>query len=175
MRFEGLYEARRQRACGDKPDAPPAACKPWIKVERDEVRYEACMKIAESIGPVDSARKAFALLGPALGREDQEVFGAMFLDTHLQIRGLAETGRGEMDAVMAPIAPTLRIAILEGAQGVLIFHTHPTLYVEPSEADIATTAAFHEACRTVNLFLVDHIIIGGEGRYFSFDEAGFFK
>lgn len=176
-RFEALYESRRQRACGDKPEppaaTPPTACKPWIKVERDQARYEACMKIAEAIGPVDTSRKAFELLGEALGAEDQEVFGAMYLDTHLQIRGLAETGRGEIDAVMAPIAPTLRIAIAEGAQGVLIFHTHPTLSIEPSEADVETTRAFDQACRTVHLLLVDHIIIGGKRRYFSFADAGF--
>jgi DNA repair protein RadC len=180
-RLEALYEGRRD-GCGCKPPAAElagkpdgSACKPWLRVERDEKRYEACMKIAESIGPVDSPKKAFTLLGQALGAEDQEVFGAMYLDTHLQIRGLAETGRGEMDAVMAPIGPTLRIAIAEGATGVLIFHTHPTLYTEPSDADVQVTAAFDAACRAVHLFLVDHIIIGGGRRFFSFADAGYLK
>jgi len=177
MRYQALYEGRRAAALGpaSEDDAPPPAgsCKPWIKVERDQGRYEACMRVAEKIGPVTTSSKAFALLGEALGGEDQEVFGAMYLDTHLQIRGLAETGRGEIDAVQAPIMPTLRIAILEGAQGVLIFHTHPTLTVEPSDADKAVTEQFAEACATLRLLLVDHIIIGGRRRYFSFADAGY--
>lgn len=171
MKFQALYEGRRPPPA--PVDVEPTACRPWLRVERDEKRYAACMKIAEQIGPVDSSRKAFGLLGQALGREDQEVFGAMYLDTHLQIRGLAETARGEMDAVMAPVGPTLRLAIAEGATAVLIFHTHPTLYTQPSDADVEVTRSFLEACRTLHLLLLDHIIIGGRSRYYSFSDAGF--
>jgi DNA repair protein RadC len=170
MRYQALYEGRTELA--PPPAAPATSCKPWLRVERDDAKYQACMKIAESIGPVDSSRKAFALLREALGTEDQEVFGAMYLDTHLLIRGLAETGRGEMDAVMAPIGPTLRLAVAEGAQAVLIWHVHPTLQTQPSEADIDVTRSFAEACKTLQLLLVDHIIIGGKSRYYSFSDAG---
>ena len=181
--LQALYAARVQACgCADKSSAPAApdkggegGCRPWLKVERDEKRYEACMRIAEKIGPVDSSKKAHALLADALGAEDQEVFGAMYLDTHLQIRGFAETGRGEIDAVMAPIAPTLRLAVVEGAQAVIIFHTHPTMLTQPSDGDRAVTAAFDEACRTLNLLLVDHLIIGGRNRYYSFLDAGELK
>jgi DNA repair protein RadC len=169
-----LYEAR-QKACGCAPkvdEPPPSACKPWLKVERDEKRYEACMAIAEKIGPINVSKKAFSIISAAVGAEDQEVFGALYLDTHMQVRGLAETGRGEIDATMAPLIPTLRIAIETGAQGLIIFHTHPTLYVEPSEADVEVTHQFDKACRTVGLMLADHLIIGGRGRYFSFLDQG---
>ena len=177
MKFRGVYEGTRGGKTPLTPEVidPAPACRPWLKVERDQPRYEACMKIAEQIGPVDSSRKAFRLLGEALGREDQEVFGAMYLDTHLQIRGLAETGRGEMDAVMAPISPTLRLAVAEGSQALIIFHVHPTLYVKPSQADVEVTRAFAQACRTLHMLLVDHIIIGGQNRYFSFADAGYLE
>jgi DNA repair protein RadC len=171
MKLEGLYAARAQVA-GMKPSVERGKCAPWLKVERDEAKFGACMKIAEAIGTIDSSKKAHTILADALGNEDQEVFGALYLDTHLQIRGLAETGRGEMDRVMAPIAPTLRIAIADGAQGIIIWHTHPTMLVTPSEGDKLVTADFAAACRTVSLLLVDHIIIGGKGRYYSFLDAG---
>jgi DNA repair protein RadC len=186
MRLEAVYEARaRECACKDavaaraaQPDPPlvpeplpvtPATgCKPWLKVERDEARYEACMKIAEAIGPIDTPERAFEILSEALGSEDQEVFGALYLDTHLQIRGLAETGRGEMSSVQAPIVPTMRIAVAEGAEAMVIFHCHPTLYTKPSDADKEVTRGFFKAASALNILLIDHIVIGGKKGFYSF-------
>jgi DNA repair protein RadC len=179
VKLDAIYEARAC-ACGVKQagdPAPPASsseggCRPWLRVERDEARYEACMAIAEKIGPVDQPRRAFEILSQAVGAEDQEVFGALYLDTHLRVRGLAVTARGEIDSTPAPIAPTLRIAVHEGAQGVLVFHVHPTLHSRPSDADRQVTLAFNDACATLNLLLVDHMIIGGRKEYYSFLEHG---
>jgi len=150
-------------------------CRPWLKIERDEKKFEACMAIAEKIGPIDTSKRAFEILKEAVGSEDQEVFGAAYLDTHLYLRGLAETGRGEMDAVMAPVKPTLRLALQDGITGVLIFHSHPTLYSKPSDSDKQVTKAFEEACVALDLFFVDHIIVGGWKEYFSFADEGLLK
>jgi DNA repair protein RadC len=198
MRLTAIYEARARDArgaCGCKdavaaraaqpepepepvvpmpmptPVTPATGCKPWLKVERDEARYEACMKIAEAIGPIDTPGRAFEILSEALGSEDQEVFGALILDTHLQIRGLAETGRGEMSSVQAPIVPTMRIAVAEGAEAMIIFHCHPTLYTKPSDADIEVTRSFYKAASALNILLIDHMILGGKKGYYSFLES----
>jgi DNA repair protein RadC len=163
---------------GRGPKGMGGSCRPWTRLERDEPAYEACMAFAEQLGPIDSAKKAFEVLKrSSVAREDQEVFGAMYLDTHLYLRDFAETARGEVDAVMAPIKPTLRIATLRLAMdelttGLLIFHCHPTLYSQPSDADKQVTKAFEEACETLDLFFVDHIVVGGMKEYFSFDEHG---
>jgi DNA repair protein RadC len=150
-------------------------CKPWLKVSRDQEAFEACMAIAEKIGPIDTPKKAFEILKEAIGAEDQEVFGAMYLDTHLYLRGLAETGRGEYDAVMAPLKPTLRLALAEGITGVLVFHCHPTLYSQASDSDIEVTKMFEKACATLDLFFVDHLIVGGRKEFFSFADEGYLK
>jgi DNA repair protein RadC len=194
-------EGRSIEQAGSGPKGVGAACRPWLKVERDEVRYEACMAVAEGIGPIDSSKKAFEILKKAIGSEDQEVFGAMYLDTHLYLRGMAETGRGEIDSVMAPIKPTLRVALAldrqekalrgksmrprdkevlklateDGITGVLIFHCHPTLYSRPSESDKHVTRSFEDACPLLDLFFVDHIIVGGQKEFFSFADAGLLR
>lgn len=180
-RYDAVYASRRDAACGcpdaeAKDDLGPLAgakCKPWLKVERDEAAFESCMAIAEKLGPIDGPKKAFEVLKESIGSEDQEVFGALYLDTHLYLRGFAETARGEIDSVMAPIGPTLRLAIAEGAQGILIFHCHPTLYTEPSEGDIEVTKAFAKACSAVNIFLADHIVVGGRKNFYSFADHGY--
>ena len=180
MGVEAQARGRRGREEPEKSRSPAAAmtsggCKPWLKIERDEARYEACMVLAEKIGEIDGPKKAFEILKEAVGTEDQEVFGLISLDTHLRLRGLAETGRGEIDGVMAPIGPTLRVAIQDGAQGILIWHVHPTLYTQPSESDIEVTKSFEAACKAVDLFFADHIIIGGWKNFYSFADHGYLK
>lgn len=131
------------------------------------------MAIAEKIGEIGTPKKAFEILKEAAGSEDVEVGIIMTLDTHLRLRGLAEIGRGEIDSVMIPTGPALRIALLDGAQGVILAHTHPTLYTEPSESDIEVTKSFDEACKAVNLFFADHLVIGGWKQFYSFADHGY--
>ena len=183
MKLRALYEA----SAADAEELPPApmaaaepavrgsACRPWLRLLRDEKAYEGCMAVARQIGAIRTSRQAFRFICAAVGQEDQEVFGALYLDTHLQIRGLAETGRGTLDSVQAPIGPTLRLAIETGAHAMVIFHCHPTLLVDPSQGDRDVTAAFKKACEAVEILLADHLIIGGQERYYSFVDAGALK
>lgn len=184
MKLRALYEPAAAdddvsaSAPVEAPPAPPlrsAPCRPWLRLLRDEKSYEACMAIARKIGAIRTSRQAARFIRSAVGSEDQEVFGALYLDTHLRIRGLAETGRGTIDSVQAPIGPTLRLAIETGAQAIVIFHCHPTLVVQPSEADQEVTKAFAKACAAVDILLADHLIIGGHQAYYSFVDAGKLK
>lgn len=180
MKLKALYEASAPSAPAEEPGVPAAVqaaaagapCRPWLRLLRDEKSYEACMGVARKLGPVDGSLAAFRFISAAVGSEDQEVFGALYLDTHMQIRGLAETGRGTIDSVQAPIGPTLRIAVTTGAHAIVIFHCHPTLIVTPSEGDKEVTKAFKQAAETLDILLADHLIIGGRKRYYSFADAG---
>ena len=151
-------------------------CRPFLIVQKDPERFAACNALADSIGPLDDPKKAFKLIEEAIGNEVNEVFGVVTLDLHLRMKSIAETGRGEPSAVMAPLGPTLQAALIDGAHAVIIAHVHPSgIEAEPSDADKETTEAFAEAFDTVGVGLLDHIIIGGDAKrrsYFSFLEAG---
>ena len=104
------------------------------------------------------------------------MFGLVTLDIHNRFKSLGETGRGEPDSVMAPLKPTLQAALIDGAHTIIIFHVHPSgVAAEPIDADIETTEGFVDAAEAVDLFIMDHIIIGGDDRrrsYYSFAENG---
>ena len=147
-------------------------CRPFLTVQKDQERFAACNVLADSIGPLDTPKKAFKLIQEAIGDEVNEVFGIVTLDLHLRMKSVAETGRGEPSAVMAPLVPTLQAALIDGAHAVVLFHVHPSgVKAEPSDADKETTEAFADAFEVVNVHLLDHIIAGHES-YFSFVEAG---
>ncbi|MEW6040338.1 MAG: JAB domain-containing protein, partial [Elusimicrobiota bacterium] len=60
-------------------------------------------------------------------------------------------------------------ALYNHASGVIIAHNHPGGNLKPSEDDCKVTKAIKDALRTVDIVLLDHIIIGGN-EYFSFKE-----
>jgi RadC-like JAB domain-containing protein len=144
-------------------------CRPFLTVQKDQERFAACNALADSIGPIDTPEKAFELIREAIGDEVNEVFGIVTLDLHLRMKSIAETGRGEPAAVMAPLVPTLQAALIDGAHCVIITHVHPSgVPAEPTEA-------FADAFEIVGVGLLDHVIVGGhldKPSYFSFVEAG---
>jgi hypothetical protein len=151
-------------------------CRPFLRVEKDPVLFAACNQVADEIGPLEDAERAYLLIDQAIGVEVNEVFGLVTLDIHKRMKSIAETGRGEPSSVMAPIVPTLQAALIDGADSVIIFHVHPSgVEAEPSKADKDTTKAFAKAFEACGLLFCDHIIIGGDQdrrSYYSFAEQG---
>ena len=50
----------------------------------------------------------------------------------------------------------------DGAAAVYLAHNHPSGMAVPSQQDVNTTQRIYVALRTVNVVLLDHLIIGGE-------------
>ena len=147
-------------------------CRPFLTVQKDPERFAACNALADSIGPLDTPKRAYQLIKEAIGDEVNEVFGVVTLDLHLRMKSIAETGRGDPAAVMAPMVPTLQAALIDSAHAVILFHVHPSgVKAEPSDADKETTEAFADAFEIVNVGLLDHVIVGHKS-YFSFLDAG---
>lgn len=67
--------------------------------------------------------------------------------------------RGDVDGVDAGPRAVFRCALQAGATSVLVAHNHPSGTVEPSAADIEVTRRLSAAGRTVDIQLVDHLII----------------
>lgn len=67
-----------------------------------------------------------------------------------------------------------RRALVLGAKAIIVAHNHPSGSKKPSQPDIELTKRLLEAGRLVNIRLLDHIIVAGNGvnDYFSFNENG---
>ena len=184
-RVAGPYRSLREKTAQKPPKGVDpiiltagkgSKCMPFLKVEKDAEKFAACNALAEKIGPLNTPKKAYKLIEDAIIDEVNEVFGVVTLDLHLRLKSIAETGRGEPSAVMAPMIPTLQAALIDGAHAVILFHVHPSgIEAEPSDADKETTEAFAEAFDVCGVILLDHCIAGGDRKkrsYFSFAEAG---
>ena len=64
----------------------------------------------------------------------------------------------------------LRAALLTNASSFIVLHNHPSGNPKPSKEDDIATRALVKACELMRVKLLDHIILGDEGKYYSYIE-----
>lgn len=95
-------------------------------------------------------------------RWGQEVMGALFLDARHRRVGESELFRGTWARMLVEPRPILREAIRRNAQGILLFHLHPSGDPTPSEEDKVFTERMRQCCAHMGFDLLDHLILAGE-------------
>ena len=95
----------------------------------------------------------------------------MMLDVKRHMIGHKLVSRGGITESTVDLRMVLRHAIVSGAIGIVLFHNHPSGNPHPSTADDRLTESLLQACRAVNIHLVDHIVIGSD-TYYSYYEHG---
>lgn len=107
-----------------------------------------------------------------------EKFWVLCLNRRNRLKKLVEISSGTAVQTLASPREVFRAAIKEAATAVVVAHNHPSGDCQPSAADVSVTRTLKEAARTVDIELIDHVILGlpaadprGVG-HFSFREAG---
>lgn len=103
----------------------------------------------------------------------REVFEVgLFNNAYLLMEGYIERmEEGSLDFVTVYPRKIVRFALDANAKGVVIAHNHPNGNPQPSAQDILLTQKIQQALETVEVNLVDHLIItAGEG--YSFRREG---
>lgn len=123
--------------------------------------------------PLGRPAQVASYLALRYGRRDQEVMGALFLDTRNRLLGERELYRGTLDRAAVEPREILKEGLLRGAAGVVLFHTHPSGDPSPSVEDLLFTRRMAEAGEVVGVRLVDHLVVGrGGAAWVSLRERG---
>ena len=75
---------------------------------------------------------------------------------------------GKGTQVTSPAAYPTKAAILANAAAIICGHQHLSGDCQPSREDRSITQRLKEAGALLGINLLDHVIVGGEGKYFSF-------
>ena len=119
------------------------------------------------------ARTAAAVLAPLLADQPVEVFGVACLSTKHRLLAWHVLSRGTRDSTPVSLPDVFLPACLTpGATGVMVVHNHPSGDPTPSPDDARLTLRLCAAADVLDIALLDHLIVGDEGRYFSFHEGG---
>ena len=112
------------------------------------------------------------LLQEYLKDTDREHFVVLFLDQKNRLTGMHTVSMGSMTASVIHPREVFKAAILAQAAAIVCGHNHPSGDVQPSREDRATTTRLLQAGKILGIDLVDHVIIGAPGVYFSFADEG---
>jgi DNA repair protein RadC len=121
---------------------------------------------------IANPRDAAALFVTMLGSEAVEVFGLVCLTTKRGVHCYYELARGSLDAVTVQPREVFTAALMANAACVAVGHNHPSGDPTPSTNDGALTSRLIAAGTLIGIEVLDHIIVGDEGRYYSFKENG---
>lgn len=100
-----------------------------------------------------------------------EVFVAVFLDAQHRVVASEELFRGTLTQTSVYPREIVKQALHYNAAAVIFAHNHPSGVAEPSRADEALTAALKQALALVDVRVLDHFIVAGDGAL-SFAERG---
>ena len=105
------------------------------------------------------------------GKADREVFLVLFLNSQNQLIDCEPVFVGSVGTAAVYPGEVVKSALLRSATGIICAHNHPSGDCTPSGADIEITAGIMLACESVQIRMLDHIIIGRQS-YVSMADNG---
>ena len=102
---------------------------------------------------------------------EAEVFMVLLLDAQNRLIEARELFRGTVSQTVVYPREVVKAALLANASAVIFAHNHPSGVPDPSQADRMLTDALRGALTTVDVRVLDHIIVAGP-KTTSFAERG---
>ncbi|WP_191860574.1 RadC family protein [Hanstruepera ponticola] len=118
------------------------------------------MKITSSIS-------VFELMQPVLGELPHEEFWIIYLNNSNKVIQKQQLSKGGITGTLVDVRLVLKMALELGATGIILAHNHPSGTLKPSEADKQITQKLKHAGESLDIKVLDHLIIT-EKAYFSF-------
>lgn len=120
---------------------------------------------------MDSSKDIAGYFLPMLQELPHEECHVMLLRNNLTVKGTFLVGRGGITESAVDIRLILEAALRNQSTAIVLCHNHPSGSLSPSTMDKRLTRQLNEACRIMNIRLLDHIIVSDQG-YFSFNDQG---
>jgi len=121
------------------------------------------------VSPSDAAE----LVREFLEDSDREKFVVAYLNTKNEPTAIHTVSIGTVNSSLVHPREVMKGAILSNATSIILSHNHPSgSNVKPSDEDVKITKRLVEAGKLIGIEIIDHVIIGHDGRYFSFKEEG---
>ena len=124
--------------------------------------------------PMNNPDAAIRVMNEFLSQMDRELFCIVNLQADLTPINMNIVSVGSLNEALINPREIFKSAILSNAHSMMLIHNHPSGNLTPSTSDIQTTARMQELGELIGISLVDHIITGRNGNYYSFRDKGEF-
>ena len=154
MMFNGIGEAK--------------AIKIAAAMELSRRRRETDQK---KLDKINTSRSVYDIMNPLLGHLSHEEFWVLYLNNSNKILAKTQMSKGGMTSTIVDVRIVMKQALEHSATAIILVHNHPSGTLLPSTADTQLTQKFKLAAESLDIKVLDHIIVT-EKDYFSFaDES----
>ena len=120
---------------------------------------------------ISSSRDVYDFFLPLMQDLSIEECHLLLLRQNLTVIGETLLSKGGITGTAVDIRLAMKRAILSDAPVVALCHNHPSGSTNPSTQDDHLTHELFQACRLMNIHLLDHVILA-DGDFYSYSENG---
>ncbi len=139
-----------------------AACELWKRRAGDEKPED--MRIT-------SSKDLYGYFYPILCDSPVERCYVLLLNNMNRVIDHSLIGSGGLTATVVDIRLVIREALLKRATTIALCHNHPSGNIKPSREDDKLTENLSQACKVMNIRMLDHIVLT-DGAYYSYSDEG---
>jgi len=121
---------------------------------------------------LNTTQKAGDFILPHFIGRTGEMAYMVCLDSKCKILSSAILSQGGINATQINVRKVVEAAIRSNATGVIVAHNHPGGVALPSKEDLKTTQKIQKSLESINVILVDHIIVA-DNDFVSLADSGF--
>ena len=126
-------------------------------------RAEEALKLEK----ITSSRIAYEIVYPFIGELPHEEFWILYLNNSNKVIRNGQISKGGITSTLVDLRLVFKEALQIGAVGIILAHNHPSGTLKPSQADIHLTKKLKMAGDSLDIKVLDHLIVT-EKAYFSF-------
>ncbi|MBI4947121.1 MAG: JAB domain-containing protein [Bacteroidetes bacterium] len=143
-----------------------------MEISEIEINYKPLKKTSD-LTKVTTSRDASDFFRQIWSERMQyvEEFYVLLLNRSNLIIGYLKLSEGGTNGTVVDAKIVFQASLKANAQAIILCHNHPSGNLKPSEADIGLTKKIKQAGITMDIPVLDHVILTYEG-YFSFADEG---
>jgi DNA repair protein RadC len=120
---------------------------------------------------IDSSSASFELMQPVIGDLHHEEFWVVYLNNSSKIIQKSQLSKGGIAGTVVDVRIVMKNALECGATAIILAHNHPSGTLKPSQQDKELTQKLKKAGNSLDIKLLDHLIVTQKS-YFSFADEG---
>ena len=128
---------------------------------------------AVELKKVTSSKIIFEIMQPIIGELPHEEFWIIYLNNSNKVIAKSQLSKGGITGTLVDVRIVFKTALEMGATALILCHNHPSGTLIPSDADKQITRKLKLAGDSLEIKVLDHLIVT-ETSYFSFSDEGIF-
>jgi DNA repair protein RadC len=128
---------------------------------------------AVELTKITSSKTIFEIMQPIIGELPHEEFWIVYLNNSNKVISKSQLSKGGITGTLVDVRLVFKTALEIGATGLILCHNHPSGTLIPSDADKQITRKLKLAGDSLEIKVLDHLIVT-EADYFSFVDEGIF-